>query len=87
MLVDKPGDFHSLMYVMPTDGSAAPVPLNDGKSLDITPSFSPDGEQILFASDAPYGRTALSFYLIAMAVITVIAVAAAPETRRHDIER
>jgi Tol biopolymer transport system component len=50
VLVDKP-DFHSLMYMMPTDGSAAPALLNDGKSLDITPSFSPDGEQILFASD------------------------------------
>jgi Tol biopolymer transport system component len=50
VLIDKP-DFHSLMYMMPTDGSTAPVLLNDGKSLDITPSFSPDGEQILFASD------------------------------------
>jgi metabolite-proton symporter len=34
-----------------------------------------------------YGRGALSLYLIGMAVITIIAVAVASETLRHDIER
>jgi MFS transporter, MHS family, shikimate and dehydroshikimate transport protein len=34
-----------------------------------------------------YGRGALSLYLIGMAVITIIALAAATETVRHDIEQ
>ena len=34
-----------------------------------------------------YGRGAISLYLIGMAVITIIALAAATETVRHDIER
>ena len=34
-----------------------------------------------------YGRGALSLYLIGMAVITIIAVGAATETVRHDIEQ
>ena len=34
-----------------------------------------------------YGRGALSLYLIGMAVITIIALAVASETLRHDIER
>ncbi len=50
VLVDKP-ELHSLMYLMPSDGSSAPEQVNDGDSLDITPSFSPDGDKILFSSD------------------------------------
>ncbi|HVQ65213.1 MAG TPA: MFS transporter, partial [Terriglobia bacterium] len=33
-----------------------------------------------------YGRGAISLYLIGMAVITIIALGAATETVRHDIE-
>src|SRR5207253_6551103 len=57
VLVEKP-DFHSLIYVMPTDASAPPQLMNDwgGTSLDITPSFSPDGDQILFSSDRAGNR-------------------------------
>jgi TolB protein len=58
VLEDKP-TLHSVMYLMPSDGSAPPMPLDDGNSLDITPSFSPDGEQILFASDRPGNRLIL----------------------------
>jgi hypothetical protein len=34
-----------------------------------------------------YGRGALSLYVIAMALITIVAVYIATETMRHDIEK
>ena len=34
---------------------------------------------------AKYGSNALAWYLIAMALVTIVAVAAAPETHRHEI--
>jgi hypothetical protein len=55
VLIEKP-DFRSLIYTMPADGSGPPELVNDGKSLDVTPCFSPDGQQILFSSDRAGNR-------------------------------
>jgi WD40-like Beta Propeller Repeat len=55
VLMEKP-DFRSLIYTMPADGSGPPELVNDGKSLDVTPCFSPDGQQILFSSDRAGNR-------------------------------
>jgi dipeptidyl aminopeptidase/acylaminoacyl peptidase len=47
-----PNDLHSQILLQRTDGSAAdPKPLTDGKSLEITPSFTPDGSHVVFASN------------------------------------
>jgi dipeptidyl aminopeptidase/acylaminoacyl peptidase len=50
VLLEEP-DFHSVIYSIDTDGTGVPVQLTDGKSLDVTPAFSPSGDEILFASD------------------------------------
>jgi WD40-like Beta Propeller Repeat/PEGA domain len=55
VLVEKPS-LHSLMYSISTDGKGVAQLMNDGKSLDVTPSFSPDGSQILFSSDRAASR-------------------------------
>lgn len=44
-------DFHSQMYVIKTDGSPGLDIFSDGKSLDMTPTYSPGGESIFFASN------------------------------------
>ncbi|MGH7176877.1 MAG: PEGA domain-containing protein, partial [Tepidisphaeraceae bacterium] len=44
-------DFRSQMYMIQTDGTGGANLFSDGKSLDIMPSFSPAGDQILFASN------------------------------------
>ena len=44
-------DFRSQIYTIRADGSAAPVMFGDGKSLDLNPSFTPDGSQIVFSSN------------------------------------
>jgi Tol biopolymer transport system component len=43
--------FRSRMTMVRTDGTGGVDSLSDGRSLDLTPSFSPDGSQIAFASD------------------------------------
>jgi Tol biopolymer transport system component len=44
-------DFFSQMHVIRTDGSGGADILSDGKSLDMMPSFSPGGDEILFSSN------------------------------------
>jgi dipeptidyl aminopeptidase/acylaminoacyl peptidase len=43
--------FHSQIQMIKTDGSSSPSMFGDGRSLDLTPSFSADGSQIVFASN------------------------------------
>ncbi|MBV8780535.1 MAG: PD40 domain-containing protein, partial [Phycisphaerae bacterium] len=49
------GSFHSRLTMVRTDGTGGVDSLSDGRSLDLTPSFSPAGDQIAFASDR-FGR-------------------------------
>jgi len=44
-------DFRSQIYTIKTDGTGGAAVLTDGKSLDLMPSFSPDGKNIVFSSD------------------------------------
>lgn len=46
-----PQDFRSQMIAVHTDGSGGLDYLSDGKSLEITPSYTPDGEQVVFSSN------------------------------------
>jgi len=39
------------MLVVRTDGTGGADIVSDGKSLDIMPSFSPGGDQIVFSSN------------------------------------
>jgi TolB protein len=48
---NRAGDLRSQIYVVKTDGGGGMELITDGKSLDITPSYSPGGDQILFASN------------------------------------
>jgi hypothetical protein len=47
---DRPS-FRSRMEMVHADGTSGVEFVSDGKSLDLTPSFSPGGDQIAFASD------------------------------------
>jgi hypothetical protein len=47
---DRPS-FRSRMEMVHSDGSGGMEYVSDGESLDLTPSFSPGGDQIAFASD------------------------------------
>lgn len=44
-------ELRSAMIAMKTDGSGGMDFLSDGKSLDLTPTFSPGGETIVFSSN------------------------------------
>jgi Tol biopolymer transport system component len=44
-------NFRSQMIMIRADGSQGAVYLNDGKSLEITPVFTPGGEKIVFSSN------------------------------------
>ncbi|HXE52377.1 MAG TPA: PEGA domain-containing protein [Tepidisphaeraceae bacterium] len=44
-------DFRSQIQMIRTDGSGSPSMFGDGRSLDLTPSFTPDGSQIVFSSN------------------------------------
>ncbi len=44
-------EFHSQMMSVHTDGTGGADYLTDGKSLDLTPCFSPAGDIVAFASD------------------------------------
>jgi hypothetical protein len=48
-------NFHSRMEIVHSDGTSGVEYLSDGQSLDLTPSFSPGGDQIAFSSDR-FGR-------------------------------
>jgi TolB protein len=46
------GELHSRILLQRTDGSNAEAkPLTDGKSFEVTPSFTPDGSRLVFASN------------------------------------
>lgn len=45
------GSFRSQIQMIKTDGSSSPSIFGDGRSLDLTPSFSADGSQIVFSSN------------------------------------
>jgi Tol biopolymer transport system component len=47
--------FRSRMEMVQTSGTAGVEYVSDGQSLDLTPSFSPGGDQIAFSSDR-FGR-------------------------------
>jgi hypothetical protein len=44
-------DLHSRIVMINTDGSGGQSMLTDGRSLDLTPLFTPDGARIVFASN------------------------------------
>lgn len=44
-------EFRSQIYTIKTDGTGGAAVLTDGKSLDLMPSYSPDGKRIVFSSD------------------------------------
>jgi hypothetical protein len=45
------GDLRSQMQMVRADGTGQPVMIGDGKTLDLTPAFTPDGSQIVFSSN------------------------------------
>jgi Tol biopolymer transport system component len=45
------GNFRSQIFTVGTDGTGSSEILTDGKTLDITPTFSPGGDKILFSSN------------------------------------
>lgn len=79
------GSLRSQVFVLPTaDAKAAPVALTDGEAVDLMPSFSPDGQRVLFASDR-IGAGQLATYE-AMVAAPGFAVRAAPgETADAEI--
>lgn len=48
---NSPEDFRSQMMLVKTDGQTAAEIISDGRSLDLMPSYSPGGDQIIFASN------------------------------------
>lgn len=52
-------DLRSQMVLINADGSGGSAMLTDGKTLDLTPSFTPDGTQIVFASNRASRRLAV----------------------------
>jgi TolB protein len=46
-----PAEFHSQILMIRTDGSGGSQYLTDGRSLEITPAFTPGGDQIVFSSN------------------------------------
>ena len=44
-------ELHSQIEMVRSDGSASPTLFGDGRTLDLTPSFTPDGNQIVFSSN------------------------------------
>lgn len=53
------GGKHSIMWLAPADGSGPPREISDGQHLDLTPTFTPDGQQIVFSSDRGGGGMSL----------------------------
>ena len=52
-------DLRSQMLAIHADGSGGAAMLTDGKTLDLTPSFTPDGLQIVFSSNRASNRPAV----------------------------
>jgi Tol biopolymer transport system component len=48
---DNKSDFRTQMMVVKSDGSEAADYLSDGQSLDIMPSFTPTGDEVVFSSN------------------------------------
>ena len=51
---DADGTLRSQILAQKTDGAGEatePTPLTDGQALEVTPSFTPDGSQLVFASN------------------------------------
>lgn len=51
VLMQGENDFRSQMFVIRTDGDSGADLFSDGKSLDLTPSFTPGGDSIVFSSN------------------------------------
>jgi len=51
VLMQDKDNLRSQMYVVRTDGDGGADLFSDGKSLDLTPSFTPGGESIVFSSN------------------------------------
>ncbi|MCC7351357.1 MAG: PEGA domain-containing protein [Phycisphaerales bacterium] len=52
-------DLRSQMIAIHADGSGGAAMLTDGKTLDLTPSFTPDGMQVVFSSNRASKRLAV----------------------------
>jgi hypothetical protein len=48
---DKPGDLRSQMLMVKTDGTGGAENVTDGRTLDLTPAFTPAGDRIVFSSN------------------------------------
>lgn len=51
VLMNDKDDFRSQMFMIRTEGDSGADLFSDGKSLDLTPSFTPDGESIVYSSN------------------------------------
>lgn len=61
LLTDQ-SSFNSQMLLIDRSGQGQPTQLSDGKSLDIMPAFTPNGDQIVFSSNR--GGTRLNIWSI-----------------------
>jgi Tol biopolymer transport system component len=59
-----PQEFRSRIELINTDGTGGRTPIDDGQSLDLTPAFTPDGSQIVYASN----RAGRKMYIFSMSV-------------------
>lgn len=51
LLNNSVSSFRSQLVTVPTDGKGGTTMLTDGKSLDLTPSYTPDGSSVVFSSN------------------------------------
>jgi Tol biopolymer transport system component len=51
VLTNERGDLRAQLRKINTDGGAGVTELTDGQTLDVMPTFTPDGQSILFASN------------------------------------
>ena len=58
-------DLHSQLMMIRTDGSGGLESFSDGKSLDLHPSFSPDGRNVIFSSNR--GGKRMSIWMMSAA--------------------
>jgi dipeptidyl aminopeptidase/acylaminoacyl peptidase len=50
-MTDATGELRSRIFTQPATGPADTVALTDGQSLELTPAYTPDGSQVVFASN------------------------------------